>query len=118
MNTPTPAWVDAVTALLAVAGALVALVGSLGVLRLRSFFDRVHAPTLGATLGAACLTLATVLQSSFAQQQLYVHALLIPLFLALTTPVTTIFLMRSAVFRARLRGEEIPAPGAEEPPRT
>jgi multicomponent K+:H+ antiporter subunit G len=56
-----------------------------------------------------------VVQSSFASQQLYVHALLITLFTALTTPVTTIFLMRAAMFRARLRGEAIPMPISNEP---
>jgi multicomponent K+:H+ antiporter subunit G len=108
MNAPMPPWVDALTALLAVAGALAALIGSFGVLRLRSFFQRVHAPTLGATLGTWSLTLATVVQVSFEHGQLYVHALLIAAFIALTAPVTTLFLMRAAVFRARLRGEEIP----------
>ncbi len=35
----------------AVVGALVALLGSFGLLRLRSFFERVHAPAIIATLG-------------------------------------------------------------------
>ena len=51
MNGSTPLWVEAVTAGLVLTGALAALVGSFGVLRLRTFFQRVHAPTLGATLG-------------------------------------------------------------------
>lgn len=117
MSAPTPPWVDALTGLLAAIGALAALIGSFGVLRLRGFFQRVHAPTLGATLGTWSLTLATVVQVSFEHGQLYVHALLIAVFIALTVPVTTLFLMRAAVFRARLRGEEIPVPGADEPPR-
>ncbi|HZR11547.1 MAG TPA: monovalent cation/H(+) antiporter subunit G [Myxococcales bacterium] len=105
-----PAWVDAVTSLLVVVGGLVALIGSLGVLRLGSFFQRVHAPTLGATLGTWCIALATVLQVSFARGELFVHAALIAVFVALTAPVTTIFLMRAAIFRERLRGaKDVPA---------
>ena len=65
MNAPAPLWVDALTALLVVVGALAALIGSFGLLRLKSFFQRVHAPTLGATVGTWCLTLATVVQVSF-----------------------------------------------------
>jgi multicomponent K+:H+ antiporter subunit G len=114
MNASTPLWVDVLTALLAVVGALTALIGSFGMLRLRSFFQRVHAPTLGATLGTWSLTLATAVQVSFEHGQLYVHALLIAVFIALTGPVTTVFLMRAAVFRARLRGAEIPAPVVDE----
>ena len=102
----TPALVDAVTALLVVVGGLAALIGSLGVLRLGSFFQRVHAPTLGATLATWCLALATVVQVSFARGQLFVHAALIAAFIALTAPITTIFLMRAAIFRERLRGTE------------
>jgi multicomponent K+:H+ antiporter subunit G len=102
----TPAWVDAVTGVLVAAGGLAALIGSLGVLRLGSFFQRVHAPTLGATAGTGCLALATVAQVSFARGQLFLHAALIAVFIALTAPITTIFLMRAAVFRERLRGTE------------
>jgi multicomponent K+:H+ antiporter subunit G len=99
-----PLWVDALTALLAVLGGLAALIGSLGVLRLGSFFQRVHAPTLGATLGTWCLSLATVLQGSFVYRQPFVHALLIAVFIAVTAPITTIFLLRAAIFRERLSG--------------
>jgi multicomponent K+:H+ antiporter subunit G len=102
----TPVWVDTVTALLVILGGLAALIGSVGVLRLGSFFQRVHAPTLGATLGTWGLALATVAQVSFAHGQLFVHALLIAAFIALTAPITTIFLMRAAMFRERLLGSE------------
>ena len=34
------------------------------------------------------------------------HAALIAVFIALTAPITTIFLMRAAIFRERLRGTE------------
>jgi multicomponent K+:H+ antiporter subunit G len=113
----SPALVDAATALLVVVGGLAALIGSLGVLRLGSFFQRVHASTLGATLGTWCLALATLVQVSFARGQLFVHAALIAVFIALTAPITTIFLMRAAIFRERLRGAEgIPLLGTSSSP--
>lgn len=115
MNAWAPQWVDALTALLVVVGALAALIGSFGVLRLKRFFQRIHAPTLSATLGTWGFTLATVVQVSFERGQPFLHALLITAFIALTAPVTTVFLMRAAVFRARIRGEEIPVPGVDEP---
>ena len=115
MSGATPPWVDVLTAILVGVGGLAALVGSFGLLRLRTFFQRVHAPTLGATLGTWSFTLATALQVSFAGGQLFVHALLIAVFIALTAPVTTVFLTRAAVFRGRLRGEDIPAPDGNGP---
>ena len=48
-----PAWTALLTALLTLLGAALALIGSLGLLRLKSFYERVHAPTLGTTLGTA-----------------------------------------------------------------
>jgi multicomponent K+:H+ antiporter subunit G len=102
--------VELATAALVVTGAVAALVGSFGLVRLRSFFRRVHAPTLGSTLGVWSLTLATGLQVSFLRGQPFVHALLIAIFLALTAPVTTIFLMRAALFRRRIAGKGAPGP--------
>lgn len=105
MNVTTPLWLDAITAVCVIVGALAALVGSLGLLRLRSFFQRIHSTTLGATVGVWGLTLATAAQATFVAGKPYVHAILIAIFVALTAPVTTVFLMRAALFRARLRGD-------------
>jgi multicomponent K+:H+ antiporter subunit G len=113
MSTALSEWVDGLTAAVVVVGAAAALVGSYGLLRLRSFYRRVHAPTLGTTLGMWSLTLATALQVSFAREQIFVHALLIAIFVALTTPVTTIFLMRAALFRRRVAGRDAPPPVTE-----
>jgi multicomponent K+:H+ antiporter subunit G len=106
--TGVAAWVDTLTAALAVVGALAALVGSFGLVRLPTFFQRVHSPTVASTLGTWALTLATAVELSFARQQPFVHALLVPLFIALTAPVTTIFLMRAALFRRRVAGKGAP----------
>lgn len=111
-----PMWVDLATAVLAVTGALAALVGSFGLVRLGSFFQRVHGPSVGSTLGTWSLTLATATQLSFLREQLFVHALLIAIFVALTTPVTTIFLMRAALFRERVAGRYVSGPLARPRP--
>ena len=115
MSAPAPQWLDALSAALVVIGALAALIGSFGLLRFDSFFRRAHAPTLGATVGTWGVTLATVLQISFAAGQLYVHALLVAIFIPLTAPVTTVLLMRAALFRARLRRDPGVPLSADEP---
>ena len=46
-----PAWAALLTALCVLMGAAVTLIGSLGLLRLGTFYARVHAPTLGTTFG-------------------------------------------------------------------
>jgi multicomponent K+:H+ antiporter subunit G len=116
MNGSSPFWVDALTAALVIIGSLAALIGSLGLLRFGRFFQRVHAPTLGATVGTWAFTAATMSQVSFASGKPYVHVLVIAVLIALTAPVTTVFLMRAALFRARLRGDtDVRSVRADEP---
>ena len=53
--------VEGITALLLVAGGLLSLVASLGFVRLRDYFQRMHPPALATTLGAWCVCLASVI---------------------------------------------------------
>ena len=41
-----PAFISIVTAILVVLGATLAFIGSIGLLRLPTFYERVHAPTI------------------------------------------------------------------------
>ncbi|WP_219209538.1 monovalent cation/H(+) antiporter subunit G [Variovorax boronicumulans] len=110
---PLPIWAEILTGFFAVLGAAFAAVGSFGLVRLPTFFSRIHAPTLGATAGVWCLTIATIVYFSVQGYSLFLHAVLITLFVALTAPVTTIFLMRAALFRERQKGGDVP-PAADD----
>ncbi|CAA2103371.1 monovalent cation/H(+) antiporter subunit G [Variovorax paradoxus] len=105
---PLPLWAEIVTAVFAVLGAAFAAIGSFGLVRLPTFFSRIHAPTLGATGGVWSMTVATIVYFSVQSHSIFLHAVLIVLFVALTTPVTTIFLMRAALFRERQKGGAVP----------
>jgi multicomponent K+:H+ antiporter subunit G len=102
-----PAVAAIVAAALLVGGAGIALIGSLGLLRLGTFYERVHAPTLGTTLATACVASASTIAFSALESRPVVHAILIVVFIAVTTPVSLTILIRAAVFRDRLEG----APG-------
>lgn len=101
-----PLWAAIVVGLLLLAGSAITLVGALGLLRLRSFYDRVHAPTLGATAGLVCILVASMICFSVLQSRPVVHEVLIGLFVTLTTPVTLILLGRAALYRDRRHGTE------------
>lgn len=103
-----PLWAEITVAVLVLSGALVALLGSFGLLRLRNFFERIHAPAIIATLGCWCVMYGALLYFSFRGQGLAVHLLLIAAFIAVTVPITTIFLMRASLFRARQLGKNVP----------
>ena len=115
MSTGLPLWAEVLTAVFAVLGAAFAAIGSFGLVRLPTFFRRIHTPTLGATVGVWCITLATIIYFSIQGGSLFLHALLITLFVALTAPVTTIFLMRAALFRERQQGGKVPPAATSAP---
>ena len=109
-----PLWLEIIVAVLVLAGAALALLGSIGLLRLPTFFERVHAPSIIATLGCWLIMLGTVLYFSVADSSLALHALLIAVFVAITVPIMSIFLMRAALFRARQMGLDVP-PSLSQP---
>ena len=108
INGPLPLWAEIITAVFAVLGAACAAIGSFGLVRMKTFFHRIHTPTVGATAGVWCVTIATIVYFSVQGFSLFLHAILITLFIALTAPVTTIFLMRAALFRERQKGGDVP----------
>jgi multicomponent K+:H+ antiporter subunit G len=99
--TELPAWAAVLTAALLFLGAAITLIGSLGLLRLKSFYERVHAPTLGTTLGSGCIVFASMIYFSALQSRPVLHELLILVFAMVTTPVTLLILVRAALLRDR-----------------
>ena len=109
-----PAWAALPVALLLVLGASIILIGAFGLLRLPSFYQRIHGPALVVTLGAACVLLASMVFFTAAQARLVIHEILITIFLFLTAPVVTMTIMRAAVYRdLRARKHEAGATAGE-----
>ena len=104
-----PFWAEILTAGLLIASSLFALTGALGLLRLKDFFQRMHPPALASTLGAWCVALASIIYFSALKSEPFIHAWLIPVLLAITVPVTTLLLARTALFRKRMAGDDVPA---------
>ncbi len=111
-----PPWAALLVALLILSGAAITLIGSFGLLRLKSFYDRVHAPTLGTTLGAGFILLGSMLCFSVLQSRPLVHEVLISIFVTVTTPVTLMLLARAALYRDRTEGNEGVPPMDEADP--
>jgi multicomponent K+:H+ antiporter subunit G len=90
-----------VAAVLVLAGALLAFIGSLGLLRMKTFFERVHPPTMGTTLGTALVLAGSMLYFTALESRLVLHEILIGVFMMLSTPVTYVLLGRAALRRER-----------------
>lgn len=88
-------------AFLILCGALLAFGGSLGLLRLKTFYERVHPPTMGTTLGTGLILLGSMLYFSALDSRPVVHEILIAVFMTLSTPVTYMLLVRAALHRDR-----------------
>lgn len=99
-----PPVVVALVALFVVLGAAFALIGSFGLLRLSTFYERVHPPTMGTTFGAGFTLAASMLLFSVLESRPVLHEIIIAVFVIVTTPVTYMFLVRAAVHRDQAAG--------------
>jgi multicomponent K+:H+ antiporter subunit G len=97
-----------VAAVLVLAGALLAFLGSLGLLRMQTFFERVHPPTMGSTLGTLLVLGGSLLYFTALESRLVLHEILIAVFVTVTTPVTYLLLGRAALRREQEPGEGQP----------
>ncbi|KRC86195.1 Na(+)/H(+) antiporter subunit G [compost metagenome] len=97
-----PLWASIPATVLLVLGGLLAVTGSAGLLRFRTFQARIHAPTLGNTLGCACVLASSILVFSALSARPVFHEVIITLLLIVSSPVTAMLLMRAATYRNRL----------------
>jgi multicomponent K+:H+ antiporter subunit G len=105
-----PEWAAVLVAILMLAGATITLVGTIGLARFATFYQRIHAPTLGTSFGAALVLLASSLYFSIATGRPVLHEILILVFVVVTTPVTLMLLARAALYRDRAEGNDVVPP--------
>jgi multicomponent K+:H+ antiporter subunit G len=96
-----PVWAALLIGLFLLVGSGLTLLGTVGMLRLGSFYERVHAPTLGTTWGAGGILLASIICFTVLQSRPVVHEILVAIFITVTTPVSLMLLARSALYRDR-----------------
>ena len=94
-----PGWAALIVSLLLIVGASIVLIGALGLVRLHTFYQRIHGPAITVSLGAGSLLLASMLYFPVAQSRPVVHEVIITLFVLLTAPVVSMMIMRAAVYR-------------------
>lgn len=99
-----PLWLAWAIVIPVIAGAALSLLGATGLISLKSFYERVHAPTLGATLGAFLIVVGSITLLFATEGRLVLRDSLIVVFITLTTPVTLILLARASVYRDRVEG--------------
>ena len=98
--------------LLVLSGALLVFLGSLGLLTLKTFYERVHPPTMGTTLGTGLVLIGSMVFFTVQESRPVLHEIVIAVFMTVTTPVTYMLLVRAALYRDRSEGRD---PLADEP---
>jgi len=109
-----PLWAALLVAGFLVLGAGLTVIGSYGFWRLRSFYDRIHAPTLGSSWGTAGIVMASMILFTVLETRPIFHEILVGIFVTVTTPVTLMLLARAALYRDR--AENNPVAPAMDPP--
>ena len=89
--------VEALISLLLVIGGVFILVGSIGLIRLKDFYTRLHAPTKATTVGLGSVLISSMLYVYATQGYVSVNELLISLFLIITAPVVAHMLAKVAM---------------------
>jgi multicomponent K+:H+ antiporter subunit G len=103
-----PPWAAVPVALLLLLGGGASLVGAVGLLRLPTFYQRIHGPAVIVALGAGCIVAASMLYFTVLEQRLVIHELLIGALVLMTAPVVAMQLIRMAVHRDLAAGAAQP----------
>lgn len=107
MTPVIPLWIEIIASILIVLSGIVTLIGNLGLVNLLYFRKRIHAPTLGNSLGLWFLMVASMLISYVLGDRLFFHEMLVVVFIFMTSPISWTLLMRSYILRqAREEGSE------------
>ena len=88
---------DALVAVLLVAGGVFALIGAIGLARFGDFYKRIHGPTKATTLGVGGTLLASCLFFTLLEGRFSSRELLVALFLFITAPVSAQLLVKAAL---------------------
>lgn len=106
-----PPWLDLLAAALVLVGALFLLVGAIGLFRLPDGYTRLHAPTKATTLGVGGVLLASMAVGAW-RGELWLHALLVTLFLFITAPVSANLIALALMHRQQ---PSIAGPAPDDP---
>ncbi len=99
-----------VVAMLAV-GCFFTVLGAFALIKLPTFFQRIHGPTKASTLGVGCILFASIGYHAMVGNGLHPRELLITVFLFLTAPVSAHMMAKAALSLAE-DDPPPPPPGA------
>ncbi|MBI0163879.1 cation:proton antiporter [Bartonella sp. M0283] len=94
-----PLWLSIVIVFFLLLGSGLTLIGAIGLNRAKSFYERLHMPTLGTSWGVSGIIIASIIYSTVSGHKLFSHSILLAIFIIVTTPVTLMLLSRAVMQR-------------------
>ncbi|WP_019220986.1 monovalent cation/H(+) antiporter subunit G [Bartonella senegalensis] len=88
-----------VITLFLILGSGLTLIGTIGLVRFSSFYERLHMLSLATSWGVWSILIASFLYSILVDHCFVFHEILLMLFLFLTTPVASMLLSQAAAYR-------------------
>lgn len=98
-----------VTCLLAVSSLFI-LVGAFALIKLPTFFQRIHGPTKASTLGVGGILITSILYHAMIGNSFHPRELLITLFLFMTAPISAYMMARAAFSLMEREGKHAKLP--------
>ncbi len=83
-----PRGIEILVSVLLIFGGFTALLGALGLVRFRTFFTRLHAPTKTSTLGVGGVLLGSMVYLNWISEMAVIHQVLIAVFVFMTAPIS------------------------------
>ncbi|WP_332059993.1 monovalent cation/H(+) antiporter subunit G [Bartonella sp. CB74] len=80
-------------------GSGLTLIGTIGLVRLSNFYERLHMPSVSTSWGTGSILIASFLYSMFVDQRFVFHEILLMIFLFVTAPVASMLLSQAAAYR-------------------
>jgi multicomponent K+:H+ antiporter subunit G len=111
-----PLWASVVASAFLLLGAGLTLIGAFGLVRMQTFYDRLHAPTLATSWGTGGMVMASIIIFTATTGRPVLHEILIGVFVTVTTPITLMTLGRASLYRDRSElNPGVPPPIDEAP---
>ncbi len=104
---------DGLILFLIAVGCFFTLLGAFSLIKLTTFFQRIHGPTKASTLGVGCILIASIGYHQMYGVGLHPRELLITVFLFLTAPVSA-HMMAKAALSLMPESERPPQPRADD----
>ncbi|KEC56036.1 monovalent cation/H(+) antiporter subunit G [Bartonella koehlerae] len=91
-------------------GSGLTLIGTIGLVRFSSFYERLHMLSVAISWGGGSILIASFLYSTLVDHCFVFHEILLMFFLFLTTPVASMLLSQAAVYRHHYSEDQVEKP--------